>query len=120
DHFGADLGRLLFGCLHALVAELLRVNTQGIANARTEAHRLHQERGQPPDILKAGAVGEILERLGALNTRTDLGIHEDQLGTQLRMADTQLISDSLQSGSEAQPRFNTDNQQVESIRKARA
>src|SRR5215469_2965775 len=67
DHLGADLRGRFLRSLHALVAELLRVDTQGIRDTRTEAQSLDQERNQSTDVIQPSALSKILERLRAFH-----------------------------------------------------
>src|SRR6516225_9446700 len=120
DHLSADLRGRFLGCLHALVTELFRVDTQCISDTGTEAKGLDQECNQSADVIQPSSLSKILQRQGALHPCAHFCIHERQLVTQLGIADHQVVGDPLQGRSEAEAGLDAYDQQVECIGKGYA
>jgi hypothetical protein len=118
DELRADLRGQLLGALHALVAEFLRVDAQGVADAGSELERLDQQADEPPDVLEPGSEGERLERRFAFDAGTHLGSHACELHAEVGVAELQLVRHSLERRRQAEARLDADYEQVERIRES--
>lgn len=96
DHLGPNLGRYLFGALHALIAELLGVNPERFSNACAESKTLGKQSDKSSNILQTRTFRQIAKRLDTIYASPDLGVDQRHLLGQRRMARGQLPGDTLQ------------------------
>ena len=115
DHLDAGLRRRFFGALAALGPQRLGVHAQRLRDARAELVGLNQHRDERAEVVDAGAIGEVAQRLGAGLAGAQLEVDEPQLVGEIRIRERQLAADALQRLIEAEPGFDADDQQVERI-----
>ena len=114
-HLDAGLGRRFFSALPALGAQRLGVHAQRLRDAGAELVGLNQHRDERRDIVDAGAVGEIAQRVGARLAGAQLEVDQPQLVGQILVRERQLFADALQRLVEAEARFDADHEQVERV-----
>ena len=114
-HLDAGLRRRFLGALAALGPQRLRVDPQRLRDAGAELVGLDQHRDERAEVVDAGAVGEIAQRLGARLAGAQLEVDQPQLVGELGIGERQLGADALQRLVEPEAGFDADHQQVEHV-----
>src|SRR5208283_3205330 len=120
DHFDGGLGGLFFGALAALGAQGIGMDAQGLGDAGSEAVGLNQGPDQGADVIDAGALGQIAERLDARFAGTSFEVEEMEFGAQFGMRRAQIFADAHHGLIERQAGFHADDGQIQSIGEAEA
>ncbi len=77
---------------------------------------LNEHRAQRGQIVNAGAIGEVAQRIGAAWQGAQLEVHQAQFVREIFVRESQLFADTLQRLIETEARLDADDEQVEGIR----
>src|SRR5437667_6282142 len=93
-HFNRSFGRLLLRSLTALRSQRFRVHAQRRSDACAEAVSLDERSDQSPNIVNAGAIAEIAQRLRARLAGPHLEIHKIKFIAQIGMRVLEIFPDA--------------------------
>jgi hypothetical protein len=119
-HLHARLRGGFFGALPALRPQRLGVDAQRLSNARSELVGLNQHRDERVQVVDAGPLGEIAQRIRAGLAGAKLEVHEPQLVRQIGIGERQLLADAGEGLVEPETRFDADDEEVQRIRERQA